>query len=84
MVELKDVQKVYKFPIFLVFFQLAVVLLEAMQGQARFVIDSDLERRLHKLFAYRADFGTHSGAEHLNLLLMRGHFENGLDILSHV
>ena len=54
LVELKGVEQVNQLSVLLVLLQLGVELLETVQGQACLVVNRNLERLLHELFAGQA------------------------------
>lgn len=84
LVELERVEQVVQLPVLLAFGELDVVLLQAVQGKLRLVIDVDLERVPHEFLADWPGLLRKGGAEHHNLLLSRGGAEDLLDITTHV
>ena len=55
-----------------------------MKRQTSLVIDCDLKGRLHEFLADGSHLGVQSCTEHHDLFLVRGHFKDGLYVLSHV
>lgn len=95
MVEFKGVKEVVEFAVLLGFGEADEVLLQAVQGQLRFVVDVNLEGLtleelirgtyvLHEFLADRTDFLRECGREHHDLFMFRRCPENILDIPSHV
>ena len=84
LVEFEVVKELIEFTIFLCFAKFDVELLKTVQCEFGFVIDIDLKRILHELFANGTNFLSESGAEHHHLFLCRSGAENVLDITSHI
>ena len=55
-----------------------------MESQPCLIIYCDLKRLLHKLFTRQTNLLVQSCREHLNLLLVRGHLENALNVSTHI
>jgi hypothetical protein len=61
LIELKVVEKVDELAVLLVFVELVIVLLEAVQCQALFVVNRNLKGALHELAANGAHIGLEGG-----------------------
>ena len=70
LVKLERIEKVAQLPVLLLFFEVDVVLLEAMERQFALVIDVDLERNWQNP-AHGADLFRKCGAEQHDLLVVR-------------
>ena len=84
LVEFQGIEELIQLPVLLRLTELDVELLQAVQGQLRFIVDVDFERVLHELLADRSDLLSESGAEHHDLLLSRSGSEDVLDVPAHV
>lgn len=84
LVEIKSVDEVSKLCVLLVLVKLDIVLLESMESEFALVFNQDLSGVLHELSASGLDVSRESSGEHHNLLVVRGLFEDSLDVTAHV
>lgn len=84
LIELKLIKEVVQLPVLLLLVELDVILLETVQGKLSLVVNVNLKRRLHELFADGADILGEGGREHHDLLLLRSCPEDLLDVATHV
>jgi len=84
LVEFERVEEVEKLSVLFLFFELAIVLSETVEGELGVVVNVDFHWVGHELFADRSDLFREGGREHHNLLLMRSGLENILNIPSHI
>ena len=83
LVELERVEQLVELAVLLVLGELDVVLLQAVQRQLR-VVDVNLHRVLHELFAHGAHVVGERRREHHHLLLVRRRLEDLLHVAAHV
>lgn len=84
LVELEVVQKLIQLAVLLLFVELDVVLLQAVEGELGIIIDIDLQRVAHELLADGTNLLGEGGTEHHNLLVGGSCTEDFLDITAHV
>ena len=84
LVEHERVEEVVELAVLLSLGELDVVLDEAVEGELGLVVDVNLHRVVHKLFAHGANLFGQRGGEHHDLLVVRGHLEDLLDVGAHV
>lgn len=84
LVEFEIVQQVVELPVLLPLLELEVELLKTVEGQLGLIIDVNLKRALHKLFASSSDVLGKGGGEHHNLLVVRRGSEDFLNVSSHI
>mmetsp|Transcript_9342 Transcript_9342/g.40993 ORF Transcript_9342/g.40993 Transcript_9342/m.40993 type:complete len:344 (+) Transcript_9342:410-1441(+) len=84
LVEHERVEEIVELAVLLRLGQLDVVLDEAVEGELGLVVDVNLHRVVHELFAHGANLLGQRRGKHHDLLVVRGHLEDLLDVRAHV